>query len=61
MIDLVIDNGGKLERIENLTLKELGNKLVELGKRYFLMFETVRNVDPAIGFTLYIAVAERDR
>ena len=64
MITLIIsdsESGKVMQRYENLTLKELGTKLVELGKEYFLMFETARNIEPAIGFTLYAAAAKRDR
>lgn len=64
MITLIVsdsESGKEIQRYENLTLKELGAKLVELGKGYFLMFETARNIEPAIGFTLYVAAAKRDR
>lgn len=64
MITLIVSDGetGKeLQRYDNLMLKELGAKLVELGKEYFLMFETARDIEPAVSCTLYIAATKRDR
>lgn len=42
---------------ENLTLRELGMKLVELSEKYILVFDYVRNVEPEIACEMIIEIA----
>lgn len=62
MITLIVDKmaiGEKREIFNNLTLKELGEKLTELSAKYVLVFDTVRNIIPEGGCDLYISVATK--
>ena len=63
MITLIIDKHdiGEVREIKsNVTLKELGAILTELSAKYILVFDTVRNINPAVGCDMYVtAVAKR--
>ena len=60
MIDLIIDfDRPNNQEIHNLTLKELGSVLTELSEQYYLLFETVRNVNPNVGCTMFVSAIRR--
>ena len=63
MIHLVVRIEGTthVQDFYNLTLKELGQTLATFGEKYHLVFETVREVDPDIGCTMYIGAIEKVR
>ena len=61
MITLILDNQitNKRQVIENMTIKEFGEKLLELSDRYVLVFDTVNNLNPMVSFDIYLTVMAR--
>lgn len=62
MVTLIVNSNISVNRevYEKLTLKEFGMKLVELSKKYILVFDYARNVEPEIACEMIITiVAER--
>ena len=61
MITLIVWDhyGYKVGEYENLTLKELGEKLCALSKDWILVFDTVHDYDERIGFTMEVTKATK--
>ena len=61
MITLIVwdKNGYMVEEYKNLTLRELGAKLTKLSEEWILVFDTVRDIDAGIGFTMYVTKATK--
>ena len=61
MITLILDNEitNKRKVFENMTIREFGEKIVELSKDWVLVFDTVSNLNPMISFDIYLVAVSR--